>query len=91
MSNLTATKMVVALALCLLLLGGFSVEAAGRVNDNCHYSGQCIGDIDCTEHCRSQGYSRGSCKIRVINPSSKVDLEVIDVDYNQPGDCCCLH
>ncbi|KAI3945120.1 hypothetical protein MKW92_007700 [Papaver armeniacum] len=89
MSNFNASKMVVALALCLLLLGVFSVEGA-RIDAACHYSGQCVGDIDCTEHCGSQGYSRGSCKIRVV-PSSKVDQEIIHVDYDMPGNCCCLH
>ncbi|MCL7043429.1 hypothetical protein MKW94_005015 [Papaver nudicaule] len=120
MSNFGASKMVVALALCLLLMGGFSVEAAGRINDyifffvrcthknfvfttratngrcscdyagNCvHSAGQCLGDLDCTDQCKAQGYSRGSCKIRRF-PSSKLDQE-IGVDYEEPGDCCCLN
>ncbi|KAI3901328.1 hypothetical protein MKW92_024643 [Papaver armeniacum] len=90
MSSFTVNKMVMALALCMLLLGGFSFEAAGRISDDCHYSGQCVGDIDCTEHCTPQGYSHGSCKIRVF-PSSTADPEIIHADYNMPGDCCCLH
>ncbi|KAI3945122.1 hypothetical protein MKW92_007702 [Papaver armeniacum] len=78
-SNFSASKLVVALALCMLLSGGFSVEAAGRIND-----------YDCTGPCKSHGYSRGSCQIRIF-PSSKVDPKTIHVDYDMPGKCCCLH
>ncbi|RZC91202.1 hypothetical protein C5167_027263 [Papaver somniferum] len=87
--NFSTSKLVVALALCMLLLGGFSVEAAGRINEVCRY-GQCLEDYDCTGPCKSHGYSRGSCQIRIF-PSSKIDPKTIHVDYDMPGKCCCLH
>ncbi|KAI3839533.1 hypothetical protein MKX03_024817 [Papaver bracteatum] len=87
-SYLSASKVVVALALCILLLGGFSVEAAGRIN--CCQYGQCLEDYDSTGPCKSHGYSHGSCEIRIF-PSSKVDPKTIHVDYDMPGKCCCLH
>ncbi|MCL7038945.1 hypothetical protein MKW94_012398 [Papaver nudicaule] len=84
--------MVVALALCLLLLGGFSVDAAGRINGNCvHSTGKCLGDLDCSSQCRDQGYSSGSCTVK-RSPSSKLDKEIrVNFDYQVPGDCCCLN
>ncbi|KAI3930489.1 hypothetical protein MKW98_022138 [Papaver atlanticum] len=89
MSNFTASRITVALTLCLLLLRGFSVDAAGRISGDCHYLFQCEVDLTCNADCKSHGYSRGLCKIRGF-PSSKVDPELIHIDYEQPGDCCCL-
>ncbi|KAI3945123.1 hypothetical protein MKW92_007703 [Papaver armeniacum] len=80
MSSFNASKMIVALALCLLLLGGFSVGGARTINADCHYYS------DCTRHCR--------VRIARLFPwivSSKVDQETIHVDYDMPGDYCCLH
>ncbi|KAI3945118.1 hypothetical protein MKW92_007698 [Papaver armeniacum] len=76
MSDLTS-KMVIALALCLLLIGA-----------DCHKAGKCIDDGDCTRPCTSQGFSRGSCKILDIT-SSKSHPKTIGVDYDMPGTCCC--
>ncbi|KAI3930496.1 hypothetical protein MKW98_022145 [Papaver atlanticum] len=49
----SSMKIVMALALCLLLLGGFSAEAAGRIND------KCPGAKDCNSCCISLGYNPG--------------------------------
>ncbi|RZC91203.1 hypothetical protein C5167_027266 [Papaver somniferum] len=88
MSGLTASKMIMALALCLLLMSVLSVEAAGRINADCHKAGKCIDDGDCTRPCSYQGFSHGSCKILDL-PSSKLHPKIIGVDYDMPGTCCC--
>ncbi|MCL7024861.1 hypothetical protein MKW94_007871 [Papaver nudicaule] len=85
MSNFTFSKMVVALALCSLLLGGFSVEAGGRINDNCWWLGECQSNEECNGACTTRGWSRGLCKNRIF-PSSETNR-----DYHPTiGDCCCL-
>ncbi|KAI3960198.1 hypothetical protein MKW98_016922 [Papaver atlanticum] len=93
-SNSTTNRMVVALFLCLLLLGGFSysVEAvAGSINDGeiaarevinseCTTirEGYCVNDQECAIHCRSMKYSGGKCL-----PN--------DIDKEPFGICCCLN
>ncbi|RZC85017.1 hypothetical protein C5167_047804 [Papaver somniferum] len=65
----SSMKIVMALALCLLLLGGFSAEAAGRINDGaaaaattaiqCVSPASCPGAKDCNSCCISLGYNPG--------------------------------
>ncbi|KAI3859809.1 hypothetical protein MKX03_013684 [Papaver bracteatum] len=93
-SNFTTVRMIVALILCFLILGGvsYSVEAAaGRINDGAvatreviNYKcttvieGRCVDDQDCTTLCRSEKYSGGIC-------------EPNDRDEEPLGLCCCLN
>ncbi|RZC62523.1 hypothetical protein C5167_024265 [Papaver somniferum] len=87
-SNFTTIRVIVALILCLLLLGSisYSVEAStGRITDGavssrevinfeCTSEGNCVDDKDCTILCRSKKYSNGVC----------------DPSYEAPlGVCCC--
>ncbi|KAI3975191.1 hypothetical protein MKX01_020592 [Papaver californicum] len=68
----SSMKIVMALALCLLLLGGFSAEAAGRINAAAttittegvrvfcvHPEEKCPGIKDCNSCCTSLGYILG--------------------------------
>ncbi|KAI3945127.1 hypothetical protein MKW92_007707 [Papaver armeniacum] len=70
----SSMKIVMALALFLVLLGGFSAEAAGRINDVTtaigttagnlkifcvHPEEKCSGNKDCTVCCTSLGYWPG--------------------------------
>ncbi|KAI3960199.1 hypothetical protein MKW98_016923 [Papaver atlanticum] len=89
--NFTTIRMVVALILCLLLLGGvsYSIEAAaGRINiatrEVINYKcttvieGRCVDDQDCTTLCRLEKYLSGIC-------------EPNDKDEEPLGLCCCLN
>ncbi|KAI3930497.1 hypothetical protein MKW98_022146 [Papaver atlanticum] len=68
----SSMKIVMALALCLLLLGGFSAEAAGRINERQQYqqkkikgscfrqADRCPSAKDCNSCCTSLGYNPGT-------------------------------
>ncbi|MCL7048847.1 hypothetical protein MKW94_002560 [Papaver nudicaule] len=89
MSNITASKMVVALALCLFLLGGCFVEATEKNDDVCHWIGECKNYGDCNATCTSHGYARAKCKNKIF-PSSKTNAAVIHATVRDPGYCCCM-
>ncbi|KAI3848666.1 hypothetical protein MKX03_014829 [Papaver bracteatum] len=81
----SSMKIVMALALCLLLLGGFSAEAAGRIND---------GEAAATTPIQIQE-SRGACFGPAQCPAGTKDCNscCISLGYN-PGrvvthKCCC--
>ncbi|KAI3960197.1 hypothetical protein MKW98_016921 [Papaver atlanticum] len=92
--SFATTCIVVALALCLLLMGGFSysVDAvAGRnddgevttrkvINNECItvLESYCANNRGCATHCRSMKYSGGRCL-----PN--------DIDKKPLGICCCLN
>ncbi|KAI3930507.1 hypothetical protein MKW98_022156 [Papaver atlanticum] len=73
----SSMKLVVALILSLLILGGFSAEAAGRINAatlavtadkerRCVYQHKrCESTQECDSRCKSLGYPRGVCFIAV--------------------------
>ncbi|KAI3930499.1 hypothetical protein MKW98_022148 [Papaver atlanticum] len=100
MSRFT-TQLVVALSLCLVLLGfSYSAEAAARpittapaarVSPNtlqCDL-GSCRSDDDCLRRiCQPQGYGGGYCKPMASssNGGSKIDVNR-HVAYSR---CCCI-
>ncbi|MCL7021576.1 hypothetical protein MKW94_028063 [Papaver nudicaule] len=78
-------KLVMTIILSLLLLGGFSVEVAGRINAaatieeiilskkvHCDYQDyRCKSTPECNSRCVSKGYPKGVC--------------ILAVEY-----CCCV-
>ncbi|KAI3960196.1 hypothetical protein MKW98_016920 [Papaver atlanticum] len=80
-SSFTTTRMVVALFLCLSLLGGFSyfVEVVAlRINVYTVRKGYCVNDEDCDIHCRSMKCSGGIC----------LPNDIVKEPF---GICCCLN
>ncbi|KAI3942361.1 hypothetical protein MKW92_040541 [Papaver armeniacum] len=102
MSSLKTIQLVVALSLCLLLLGfSYSAEAAARpitdvaeaaadqqCNDMRDY---CVNDDDdtCNKKCIRLGFHRGSClsPFASSNGEEKIDVNRFAVVTLHP--CCC--
>ncbi|KAI3934508.1 hypothetical protein MKW92_051088 [Papaver armeniacum] len=103
MSSFKATLLVVAMSLCLLLLGfSYSVEAAARpitdvaeaaTNQQCDFRYYCLDEHDpgCNNTCIRIGYRGGNC---LLSGASSNPKEKIDVNYFKVvnlGRCCCYH
>ncbi|KAI3912513.1 hypothetical protein MKW98_020975 [Papaver atlanticum] len=102
MSRFT-TQLVVALSLCLLLLGfSYSAEASARqitgaaaaarltpnTDQQCNF-GNCGNNDDCRAVCQPLGYLGGYCKMMASssNGGEKIDVNRYHVAYPR---CCCV-
>ncbi|MCL7040384.1 hypothetical protein MKW94_015528 [Papaver nudicaule] len=91
----SSTTLVLALSLCLLLLGfSHSSEAAARpitaaaTNRQCENKTDllCFDDFDCNKKCVSQGFGGGDC----LNGLGSQKIDVNRFAVTPVARCCCL-